>query len=224
MYCDKCHKQSPDNFITCAYCGAKFTPRKKKEPHKFVKKKERKPKLTFKSLLRIFIALGIVLVIAAIVVVTFFGSKPEKAVKQFVKAVEIADKEMYYSLYDENIISYKTENHYFGEEETYNQVILPLVQSHEFYKTTCGNDFELTYNIKSEKELDNEELTKFSRLLETEFGYMEFPSKVVVLDLEIVAEGEKGEYKSIYEEFWCMKLKGDWYLVDKTVVVDYLNM
>ncbi len=223
MYCDKCHKQSPDNFITCAYCGAKFNSKKKKEPHKFVKKKERKQKLTFKNLLRIFIAIGVLLVIVATVAVAFLGSKPEKAVKQLVKSIETADKDLYYNLYDEHIIRYKTDNHYFGEDETYNQVILPLAQSYEFYKNQCGEGFELTYSIESERILNDNELEKFNKLLETEFDYMEFPSKVAVLKLEIVAEGDSGEYKSVYDEFWCMKIKGDWYLVDKTVIADYNN-
>lgn len=221
MYCDKCHKQSPDNFITCAYCGARFNSTKKKVPHKFVKRKERNQRISLKNILRIFIAIGILLVIAAVITVAFTGSKPEKAVKQLVKAVETADKEAYYKLYDENIIRYKTDNHYFGEEETYNQVILPLVQSYEFYKNQCGEGFELTYNIRSERMLEEEELKEFNKLLETEFGYMEFPMKVAVLELELVAEGELGEYKSVYDEFWCMKFKGDWYLVDKMVIADY---
>lgn len=223
MYCNKCHKQSPDNFITCAYCGARFNSTKKKAPHKFVKKKERKPKLSLKNLLRIFIAVGVLLVIAAVIVVTFTGSKPEKAVKHLVKAIEVEDKDAYYKLYDENIIRYKTDNHYFGEEETYNQIVLPLVQSYEFYKNQCGEDFQLTYYINSERMLNEEELEKFNKLLESEFGYMEFPTRVAVLELELVAEGELGEYKSVYDEFWCMKLKGDWYLVDKMVIVDYNN-
>ena len=223
MYCDKCHKQSPDNFITCAYCGAKFGSKKKKEPHRFVKKRERKQRLSFKNWLRIAIAVGVVLVIAAVITAVFLDSKPETVVKQMVAAVETCDEEAYYKLYDENIISYKTENHYFGDEETYAQVVLPLTERHEFYKSQCGEEFELTYYIKSERELADEELEKFNKLLETEFGYMEFPTKVEILELEIVAEGELGEYKSVYDEFWCMKIKGNWYLVDKTVVADYCN-
>lgn len=224
MYCDKCHKQSPENFITCAYCGAKFNSKKKKEPLKFVKKKERKQKLTFKNWLRIAIAIGVVLVVAAVVTVVFLDSKPEKLVKQMVEAVETADEDAYYGLYDENIVQYKTENYYFGDDETYKQVVLPVNERYEFYKAQCGEEFEITYYIKSERELEGEELEKFNKLLETEFGYMEFPTKVEILELEIVAEGELGEYKTVYNEFWCMKIKGDWYLVDKTVVADYYNL
>ena len=49
MYCDKCHKQSPDNFVTCAYCGAKLKSPKKKEPSKFIKKREFKFNLPLKN-------------------------------------------------------------------------------------------------------------------------------------------------------------------------------
>ena len=35
MYCEKCNKQSPENFKHCAYCGATFHKKKKerKEAH-----------------------------------------------------------------------------------------------------------------------------------------------------------------------------------------------
>ena len=33
--------------------------------------------------------------------------------------------------------------------------------------------------------------------------------------------GEKGEYTSIYKDFWCMKIKGKWYKVDKAVYTEF---
>lgn len=224
MYCNKCHKQSPENFVTCAYCGAKLKSPKKKEPHKFTKKKEPKHKLDLKTIVRSLVVFASLLVVAAIIAATFLGSKPEKAVKQFVKSIETADEELYLSLYDDNIIKYKTDNHYFGEEETYSQMIIPLNDSYEFYKSKCGEDFELTYYINSDNTLTEEELAEFNKLLESGFGYIEFPSRVDILDVEIVAQGELGEYKSVYDQFWCMKIKGSWYIVDKTILADYSNL
>lgn len=223
MYCDKCHKQSPDNFVTCAYCGATLNLPKKKEPSKFVKKREFRINLSFKKQIIALVILASVLVVAAIITVSFTGSKPEKVVKNFVKATQSADEDLYYSLYDENIKKYKKDNRYFGEEETYAQIVLPMVQSDDFYTGKCGESYKLTYKITSSRTLSDEELQRFKDILETGFNYVEFPSRVDLLCVEIQAKGETGEYKSVYNDFWCMKIKGRWYKVDKTVYTEFVN-
>ncbi len=223
MYRDKCHKQSPDNFVTCAYCGAKLDSPKKKEPSKFIKKREVKINLSFKNRIIALVIFAAVLVVAAVVTVSFTGSKPEKVVKNFVKSTQTSDKDLYYSLYDDNIKKYKKDNRYFGEEETYAQIVLPMVQSDEFYTEKCGDDYKLTYKVTSTETLSDEDLQRFKDVLESGFGYIEFPSRVDTLCVEVQAKGEKGEYKSVYNDFWCMKIKGRWYKVDKTVYTEFLN-
>jgi hypothetical protein len=79
----------------------------------------------------------------------------------------------------------------------------------------------LTYKVTLDETLTEDELQTFKDILENSFGYIEIPSKVNKLCVEINAEGEKGEYKSFYNDFWCMKIKGRWYLVDKTVYSEY---
>ena len=107
MYCDKCHKQSPSNFVNCAYCGAKLESPDKKAPSKFVKKKKLNIKFSFKNCLIIVSVFAMVLVLAAIFTASFTGTKPENVVKNFVKSTQSNDSELYYSLYDNNIKRYK---------------------------------------------------------------------------------------------------------------------
>ncbi len=224
MYCDKCHKQSPDNFVTCAYCGAKLESSKKKEPTKFVKKRNVKINLSLKNVILALVILASVLILAATLTVVFTGSKPEKVVKNFVKATQTTDADLYYSLFDDNIKKYKKDNRYFGDDETYAQIVLPMTESDAFYVDKCGEDYKLSYKVTSSQALSDEELAEFKTVLETGFGYIEFPSKVEVLSVEIIAKGEKGTYKSVYNDFWCMKIKGRWYKVDKTVYNEFLNI
>ena len=223
MYCDKCHKQSPDNFVTCAYCGAKLKSPKKKEPSKFIKKREFKFNLSLKNRIIALVIFAAVLVVVAVITVSFTGSKPEKVVKNFVKATQTADKDLYYSLYDDNIKKYKKDNRYFGDDETYAQIVLPMEKSDVFYTEKCGEGYKLTYKVTSSQTLSDEDLNYFNDVLENGFGYVEFPSRVDILCIEVVAKGEKGEYKSIYNDFWCMKIKGHWYKIDKTVYTEYKN-
>lgn len=221
MYCHKCHKQSPENFINCAYCGEKLKPPKKKEPSKFQKKKEKKPEIALKNLLRGLILFASALLLVAIVSSIFTASKPERTVKNFVRAIDNYDEELYFSLFDENIVTYKKENRYFADDETFEQMVLPVSESDAFYKEKCGKKFNLSYTVNESTTLDDKQLQDFCKILETDFNYINLPSKVAILNIEIVAKGEKGEYKSIYNDFCCMKIRGRWYMVDKTIWSEY---
>ncbi len=221
MYCRKCNKHSPDNFVKCAYCGAKLSASDKKTPAAFIKKREIKGKPSLKTMVIISLVFSIVLSVAAVVTAVFTGSKPEKTVKAFASAIQNNDEKLYYSLFDDDIKQYKKENRYFGDEETFDNMVLPLAQSNEFYKKKCGADYKLSYSITSSVELNSEELKAFSECLEGQFSYIKLPDRVELLNVEITAKGELGEYKSIYNDFWCMKIKGKWYNVDKTVYNEY---
>ncbi len=221
MYCEKCHKQSPSNFQNCAYCGASLTPKKKKEPERFKKKFDIKLKISLKTFLKISLAFAVVLSISAVLTAVFTSSKPEGVVKNLVKAIETDDKELYVSLYDEYIYEYKKDNRYFGEEETFNNISSPVNESRDFYMEKCGDDFKLKYSVETSKTLGETEALSFSEILENSFGYVAYPSKVEILSVEIIAKGEKGEYKSVYSDFWCMKIKGRWYIVDNSIVSEY---
>ena len=223
MYCDKCHKQSPSNFVNCAYCGAKLEAPDKKQPSKFSGNKKIKIKFSLKNSLIILCIVAAILVICAVFTATFTGTKAENVVKNFTKSTQSADAELYFSLYDENIKKYKKDNRYFGEEETFEQMVLPMQQSNDFYIEKCGEGYSLTYNVKSSTELTDEQLEVFSDVLGTSFGYIEYPSDVSVLCVEITSNGKNGSYTTGYDDFWCMRIKGVWYKVDKTIYTEYLN-
>ena len=170
MYCDECHKQSPDNFVTCAYCGAKLKTHKKKEPSKFVKKKRGERSFSLKSIIAILVVFATVLGIAAVLTATFTGAKSEKVVKGFVKAIVNEDEEFYYSLYDDYVKEYNKNNRYFAEDETYRQMVLPVKESNEFYISKCGEGYTLTYEVVSTQPLDENAVESFGSFLSSSFG------------------------------------------------------
>lgn len=224
MYCYKCHKQSPENFVNCAYCGAKLKPPKKKEPSKFQNKKKIKIDVSLRTLLKALLIVAAILAVIAIVTSFFTSSKSEEIVKNFVHSVDTNDRELFFSLYDDSIIKYKKENRYFADEETFKQMVMPVDESTDFYKEKCGEDFKLKYEVKSITTLSENDLEDFNKILDSDFNYIVFPSQVDILSVEIKATGDKGEYKSIYSDFWCMKIKGRWYMVDKSIYTEYSNM
>ncbi len=221
MYCRKCHKQSPENFVNCAYCGAKLNASQKKIPAAFLKKRETKNKISLKTLVVASLVFAVVLSACAIITASVTGAKPEKTVKAFTQAIEGQNEKQYFALFDNNIKEYKKENRYFGDEETFKNVVAPMWESDDFYTEKCGKNYKLTYSITSSTQLTPAEYEQFCRCLENNFSYITLPSRVELLTVEITAEGEKGEYKSIYNDFWCMKIKGKWYKTDKAVFTEY---
>ncbi len=221
LYCSKCHKQSPDNFINCVYCGEKLESPKKKHQRRDVGKRKLELKFSFRTGVRVLLCFAAVLTVVALFTSTFVGSKPEKVVKSFVKSIQSADSDIYYGLYDDNIIRYKRDNRYFGDEETYEHIVSPMIESDAFYTQKCGEDYKLTYTITSNRTLSDEELEAFNGILENGFRYIDKASRVDVLGVEVIAKGSEGEYKSIYSDFWCMKIRGHWYRVDSTISAEF---
>ncbi len=221
MYCDNCHRQSPDNFVNCPYCSAPLKNNKRKAPQKFTKKKERKKPISFKTTVIITVAVAFVLAISAVITGSITGSKPDKVIKTMVTAIETNDAKLYYSLYDEQIKEYYKENWYYGDEETFDAITKPLNESRDFYISKCGEDFSLGYKINDITYITGDSLTSVNNSLQISFNYSQFPTKVAFLDFEIEAKGEKGSYKTVYEKLVCLQINGKWYI--QTSAVDILE-
>lgn len=217
MYCDNCHRQSPDNFVNCPYCSAPLKNNKRKKPQKFTKKKEHRKPVSFKTAVIITVAVAFVLAIVAIVTGAITGAKPDKVIKTMVTAIEANDAKLYYSLYDEQIKEYYKENWYYGDEETFDAVTKPLNESRDFYISKCGEDFTLEYKINDITYISDEALEGANENLQASFNYTQFPTKVAFLDFEIEAKGEKGTYKTVYDKLTCLQINGKWYIQTSAV-------
>ncbi len=211
MYCDNCHRQSPGNFVNCPYCSAPLKNIESRKPQKFVKKKEHKKTVPFKTSVIAVIIVAFVLAVSAVVTGILTGSKPNKVVKTMVTAIDNNDADLYYSLYDEQIKEYYKENFYYGEEETFDALTSPLTESRDFYASKCGENFTLKYEIINIEYLSEERLALHNNTLATMYNYKRLPKKIAVLEIEIEAKGEKGAYKSVYSRFYCSQIKGKWY-------------
>lgn len=218
MYCDNCHRQSPDNFVNCPYCSAPLKNNKRKKPQKFVKKKEIKKPVSFKTAVIITVIIAFLLAVSAVVTGVVTGSKPDIVVKTMVNAIETNDAKLYYSLYDEQIIEYYKENWYYGDEETFNAVTKPLQESRDFYTTKCGENFTLKYKITDVNYLTDESFEHCCDSLAVGYNYKKLPKKIALLNFEIEAKGDNGTYKSVYENFLCAQIGGDWYKMVETTI------
>ena len=211
MYCDKCHRQSPDNFVNCPYCAAPLKGHKRKKPQKFTKKKEHKKSISFKTSVVIVVAVAFVLALSAVITGALTGSKPHRVIKTMVNAIQLNDQQLYYSLYDDQIKEYYKENFYFGDEETYDAFVSPLTESREFYTARCGADFTLKYKVTNVQYLTDEELEQYNADLSELYNYTKLPKKTAILSVEIEAKGDKGSYKTVYSEIVCSLIGGKWY-------------
>lgn len=213
MYCDNCHRQSPDNFVNCPYCSAPLKNNKRKKLQKFTKKKERRKPVSFKTAVIITVAVAFVLAVSAVITGSITGSKPDKVIKSMVTAIETNDADLYYSLYDEQIKAYNKENFYYGDQETFDAMTKPLKESREFYSSKCGEEFKLSYKIVKVEYLSDEDLVLNNDSLASLYGYRQLPSKTAILEFEIEAKGDMGIYKSEYTHFYCSLINGKWYKI-----------
>lgn len=212
MYCDNCHRQSPDNFVNCPYCSAPLNRNTREKPHKFIKKKERRKPFSFKTTIIILVAVAFVLAMSAVVTGVITGSKPDKVIKTMISAIENNDAKLYYTLYDDQLKSYFKENWYYGDEETFDAITKPLKESQDFYISRCGENFSLDYDITGVTYLSEDAVKSVNESLRVSFNYSDFPSKVAFLDFEIEVKGERGSYKSVYEKLLCLQIDGRWYI------------
>ena len=219
MYCDNCHRQSPDNFVNCPYCSAPLKNNKRKTPQKFTKKKELRKPASFKTTVIITVAVAFVLAVSAVITGAITGAKPDKAIKTMVTAIETNDAKLYYSLYDEQIKEYYKQNWYYGDEETFDALTKPLNESQAFYISKCGENFSLDYKINDITYISDEALEAVNDTLQASFNYSAFPKKIAFLSFEIEAKGEKGSYKTVYEKLTCLQIKGKWYIQTSAVDV-----
>lgn len=214
MYCEKCHRQSPDNFDSCAYCSEPFKKEEEQKPSRFVKKETRKRKLSRKTITLILIGVAFMLCVAAIITGVVKGEKPESTVKALSEAIEANDRELYYGLFDNQIKEYKKENWYFDDDETFRAMTEPLEKSVAFYSESCGEKLRVSYKITDTIYLTEAQLEKLNDMLEDTYGYTKLPTSAAKLDFEINVSGENGEYKSIYKDFYCIKIGGKWYRIE----------
>ena len=217
MYCDNCHRQSPDNFVNCPYCSAPLNNTKRKKPQKFIKKKEHKKPFSFKTAVIIIVLVAFILAVSAVITGAITGSKPDKVVKTMVTAIENNDAKLYYTLYDEQIKEYYKENWYYGDEETFAAITKPLNDSRDFYISKCGEDFSLKYKITDVTYISEASVESVKDNLQASFNYSKIPTKVAFLSFEIEAKGEVGEYKTVYEKLICLQINGKWYIQTSAV-------
>ena len=214
MYCEKCKKQSPENFKHCAYCGATFQKKRKTQntENELIKRIKRLRMPTMKSMVLSLIIIAIVLSIASITTGLLTGSKPDGLIKTFANAIEKNNEELYFTLYDEQIKSYNKEYLYFDDEVVLTEMTYSMRRSYEFYKLRCGEEFKLKYVVDSVEYITAEELEEINDYLEETYLYEKAANKGAKLSFTINAKGPLGEYQSIYKDVYAIRIGGKWYL------------
>jgi len=216
MYCEKCKKQSPDNFKHCAYCGATFHKKKKnqKKQNEIITKLKEYRAPTMKSRVLSLIIIAIVLAVAAIITGVLTGSKPDSLIKTFADAIELGDEELYFTLYDDYIKSYNKEYLYFDDEVVLTEMTYSMRRSNDFYKLRCGEEFRLSYEVNSVSYISEDELEEINEYLIETYAYPKTANKGAKLSFTINAKGDIGTYQSIYNDVYAIRIGGKWYLAN----------
>lgn len=211
MYCSKCKKQSPDNFKICAYCGATLDGEAVENKVKKAEysRKKHLPKMKSVVLTLIIIALVIAVVSGAVGIAT--SAKPQSTLELLCEATQENNSGKYLGIYDESYLAYAKENEYYSDSALREALCEPLVKSVEFYTSTCGEGFKVSYSVDNIVYVKAEELEALNSVLFDEYGYYKECKNAAVIDFSVTAKGENGEYTSVYKNFYCIKISGKWY-------------
>lgn len=200
MLCSKCATQNPDNETSCVSCGALLTDA---EPLAESPKAPKKRKT-----LRWLIA-GVVVVVAAVLVLVFTGafgdgihSDPESAALAFV--------ENYYALhYDamcETVYPAMLNEEF---EETFSQVMTEMEQT----------DFTVSqFTVTDTQKADSADCAEWTELLNEGYGASAEAEQVCYVTVEYLFSGSVGE--EVYEDLPAgtivavAKIDGAWYVVN----------
>ena len=214
MYCSKCQKQSPDNFTSCAYCGAPFKTKKRRTAQRFKAKNKRLPFLTSAKKSVFVVIAAAVIVIASVVTGLLTGGKPDSVIKTAAEATVKNDAGLYCSIFDEYYTDYCKQNKYFADDETLAALSEPMVKSDEFYRAKCGENYTLNGKVRSVEYFSDSRLDELNSELALTYGYKKNISAAACLEVEMNAKGEKGVYTTVYKDYYCIKLGGRWFKCD----------
>lgn len=214
MYCSRCGQQSPDNFTSCAYCGAPFKTKKRRTAQRFKVKNKRLPFMTSAKKSVFIVIAAAVIVIASVITGILTGSKPDSVIKTAAEATVKNDAALYCSIFDEYYTEYCKQNKYFADDETRAALSEPMVKSDAFYKAECGDKYTLSCKVRSVEYFSDTRLEELNSELALTYGYKKNISDAACLDVEINAKGAGGVYTTVYKNYYCIKLGGRWYKCD----------
>lgn len=224
--CKYCGAEMDDEAFECPECLKKIPGAEVLAKQKEIEKKQKK-----KSILIISsIATGGVLLITLLVVaITLIFKEPsdyyEKPIKAYIEGCEMNDYKKFISPFTDYYSKYLSERYAYiilgkipeEDENVHKAAILYLDSYYQEMTNKYGRDFKITYDVLSEKQYTEEELTKYQ---DEYIGYYEDGLKGTKfndgyeLAITFKVEGNLGKNTVTDSQFMLFEINGKWYMMN----------
>lgn len=204
MYCDKCGKRNPESNSVCNYCGAEIT-----------EKKQKNKKETSKTVR--LIASGVIcVVVLAVLVWCIIGlvscvseSASEKAIKNYVKAINTGDVEIFSENIPEAYRDIMNKNDKKALKGSLDSIISHM---EEMYGDELRLSCQVIDKIEHNKEKINDFEEKINNVLKQKSKKAE-PIEVEGLYTYLLKTNIKGnnDKKERFDKMTVYKVDGKWY-------------
>lgn len=165
----------------------------------------------------VFIGAAVVAIIAVIAIIAgIAGNGYKKPIKNLVKGFEEGDTDLiveaylpaFYDAYDEAYGGYVDMEKLF-EEELDNEI--------EAMEDECGKDYKIEIEYKDKEKYSKDEIEDFVDDMKDDYG-LEYDAddikKLYEVDVEIIAEGDDGDYDVLDGKIYVAKVDGEWGIIN----------
>ena len=212
MYCENCHRDNPDNFDTCIYCGTSMLPE-----NRVSLLKSRNSLRQALTPLRIFSVLFILCAIAGIIgfaVAKTSEEHPEAVAKAYAAAVTENNVDSVYALYDSGYRSFMIDNYYYSQKEMKSKLASDLGEMFDFYTSECGTGFEIDCEASDFEYADAAGIAAVNSFLTSKYKYTAVITDAARYTVTLSVKGKQGDYLTVINDYTCIKLDGVWYKCD----------
>lgn len=158
-FCPNCGAQAADDAIVCGQCGTPFAPQA--QGNSFAPAQAGIKKLLANKKLLMIIGGAILAVIVAIILIVALGGRSvDSVISKGVDAVMENDPEAFLDLFDPNALVVAS------EEEAKQRAETQVKQLRSFLSQYYGEDFEISYEIKEEKDWEDSKIEKMNKDIE----------------------------------------------------------
>ncbi|MGI6744863.1 MAG: hypothetical protein ACOX45_01570 [Acutalibacteraceae bacterium] len=208
MYCVNCHKETPENFDTCIYCGTSLQPEKKAGILRY--RNSLRQKVTPITIFSCFFTLCILAGVIFSIFVLKEREHPEKVAFNYAVCVKNNDASGLALLLPEEYINFRLRYVYYSRED-FNEFLRGLLSEiNGFYTKKCSEDFRIQCKVKEIQYAEKNIVSQINSFYKENLFFEKEIEKAARLKVIFEVKGKTGEYTTVITDFVCLKIGGAW--------------
>ena len=209
MYCEICHKENPENFDLCIYCGTSLKPEKKAGYLKY--RNSLWSKITPFNVFTVFISFCIIITTIFGVRVLIKKEHPEKTAFSYASSIQKNDINIYFSILFDEYKDYNLKYKYYKQENYNEDIKSQYAEIKDFYNSKCGEKFKIECKVLEISYALEKEVSDINLYCSNELKFTSNIEKAAKLKISLNASGKLGKYDTIIPDFVSLKIDGVWY-------------